>query len=376
MTRIQLSAPHLSNEELPLVQEAFDTNWIAPLGPHVDAFEEELARVVDAGYACALSSGTAGLHLALLMLGVGAGDEVIVPTLTFVASANPVSYVGARPIFIDCDRESWNLDPGLLAEELQRRARNNQLPKAVISVDLYGQAADYDLITEVCANYGIPLVEDAAEALGATYRGKPAGGFGTMAVLSFNGNKIITSGGGGMLVSNDRKWTDRARFLATQARDAAPHYQHSTIGYNYRLSNLQAAVGRGQLRVLPERVDARRANFAFYERELSGTPGISFMPEASYGRATRWLTCVQVDPQAFGATREDLRRAFERDNIEARPVWKPMHLQPVYAGCPVVGGSVAQHIFEHGLCLPSGSGLTESELERVAHIFKTVRERP
>lgn len=376
MTRIQLSAPHLSNEELPLVQEAFDTNWIAPLGPHVDAFEEELARVVDAGYACALSSGTAGLHLALLMLGVGAGDEVIVPTLTFVASANPVSYVGARPIFIDCDRESWNLDPGLLAEELQRRARNNQLPKAVISVDLYGQAADYDLITEVCANYGIPLVEDAAEALGATYRGKPAGGFGTMAVLSFNGNKIITSGGGGMLVSNDRKWTDRARFLATQARDAAPHYQHSTIGYNYRLSNLQAAVGRGQLRVLRERVDARRANFAFYERELSGTPGISFMPEASYGRATRWLTCVQVDPQAFGATREDLRRAFERDNIEARPVWKPMHLQPVYAGCPVVGGSVAQHIFEHGLCLPSGSGLTESELERVAHIFKTVRERP
>lgn len=376
MTRIQLSAPHLSNEELPLVQEAFDTNWIAPLGPHVDAFEEELARVVDAGYACALSSGTAGLHLALLMLGVGAGDEVIVPTLTFVASANPVSYVGARPIFIDCDLESWNLDPGLLAEELQRRARNNQLPKAVISVDLYGQAADYDLITEVCANYGIPLVEDAAEALGATYRGKPAGGFGTMAVLSFNGNKIITSGGGGMLVSNDRKWTDRARFLATQARDAAPHYQHSTIGYNYRLSNLQAAVGRGQLRVLRERVDARRANFAFYERELSGTPGISFMPEASYGRATRWLTCVQVDPQAFGATREDLRRAFERDNIEARPVWKPMHLQPVYAGCPVVGGSVAQHIFEHGLCLPSGSGLTESELERVAHIFKTVRERP
>ena len=365
MSRIYLSPPHMGSEELTLLQDAFASNWIAPLGPHVDAFERELASRVGVENACALSSGTAGLHLSLLMLGVSRGDEVFTSTLTFSATANAITYLGARPVFVDAERSSWNMDPGLLEEALVTRAKAGRLPKAVVVVDLYGQCADFDPILTACARYDVPVVEDAAEALGATYKGRPAGSLGAMGVFSFNGNKIITTSGGGMLVSNRREWTDRARFLSTQARDAAPHYQHSTIGYNYRMSNLLAAVGRGQLRVLDDRVASRRANFNAYQSALSDVPGISFMPEATYGRCTRWLTCIQVEPKAFGGTREDIRMHLESLDIEARPVWKPMHLQPVFTGCEAVGGAVAANLFENGLCLPSGSSLTGRERERV-----------
>jgi dTDP-4-amino-4,6-dideoxygalactose transaminase len=358
-------------DERKLLLDAFDSNWVAPLGPHVDAFEAEMAAYTGVPHACALSSGTAGLHLALLMLGVGAGDEVLTSTLTFAATANAVTYVGARPTFIDSERTSWNMDPALLAEALEARARAGKLPKAVVVVDLYGQCADWMPITETCARYGVPIVEDAAEALGARHGERSAGSFGVMSVLSFNGNKIMTTGGGGMLLSHDKRWTDRARFLATQARDPAPHYQHSHVGYNYRLSNLLAAVGRGQLRVLEDRVAKRRANYAFYQEALGGLPGIELIPEAPWGRSTCWLTCITVDPARFGATREDVRLALQARDIEARPVWKPMHLQPVFSGCDTVGGAVAADLFERGLCLPSGSALTQAELEEVAGVVRS-----
>lgn len=371
MPRIYLSPPHMGPDERKLLLDAFDSNWVAPLGPHVDAFEAEMAAYTGVPHACALSSGTAGLHLALLMLGVGAGDEVLTSTLTFAATANAVTYVGARPTFIDSERTSWNMDPALLAEALEARARAGKLPKAVVVVDLYGQCADWMPITETCARYGVPIVEDAAEALGARHGERSAGSFGVMSVLSFNGNKIMTTGGGGMLLSHDKRWTDRARFLATQARDPAPHYQHSHVGYNYRLSNLLAAVGRGQLRVLEDRVAKRRANYAFYQEALGGLPGIELIPEAPWGRSTCWLTCITVDPARFGATREDVRLALQARDIEARPVWKPMHLQPVFSGCDTVGGAVAADLFERGLCLPSGSALTQAELEEVAGVVRS-----
>ncbi len=371
--RIYLSPPHMGEDERKLLLEGFDSNWIAPLGPHVDAFEREFAEKVGAPHAVALSSGTAALHLALLMLGVSRDDEVIVSSLTFSASANPVSYLGARPVFIDAEASSWNMDPGLLEEELADCARRGRLPKAVVAVDLYGQSADYDRIREACARYDVPIIEDAAEALGSTYRGRAAGTFGAMGAFSFNGNKIITTSGGGMLVSDRKDWIDRARFLSTQARDPAPHYQHSQIGYNYRMSNLLAAVGRGQLRVLDERVEARRANNAFYREALRDLPGVEFMPEAPYGRANCWLTCITVDPEAFGATREDIRLELERQNIESRPVWKPMHLQPVFSSCRMRGGQVSERLFERGLCLPSGSSLTAQDRQRVAEIVSAMR---
>ncbi len=365
MTRIYLSPPHLGDDERKLLLEAFDSNWIAPLGPHVDAFERELAAKVGVPHAAALSSGTAALHLALRILGVGPGDEVIASTLTFSATVNPIVYQGATPVFVDADPASWNMDPALLEEELAACAKRGKLPKAVIAVDLYGQCADYDRIAAACARYDVPLVEDAAEALGATCRGRPAGSFGAMGVFSFNGNKIITTSGGGMLVSARKDWIDEARFLATQARDPAPHYQHSQLGFNYRLSNLLAAVGRGQLRVLDDRVARRRAINAAYRDLLGAVPGVSFMPEAPYGRANCWLTCVTIDPASFGATREDVRLRLERREIEARPVWKPMHLQPVFSGCRVRGGSVAQRLFDDGLCLPSGSSLSDAQVREI-----------
>lgn len=361
-------------DERSLMLEAFDSNWVAPLGPHVDAFEKEFAARVGVPHAVALSSGTAALHLGLLMLGVGRDDEVVVSSLTFSASANPVTYLGARPVFIDAEASSWNMDPGLLEEELAECARKGRRPKAVVAVDLYGQCADYERIEAVCRKYEVPLLEDAAEALGATYRGKPAGAFGAMAAFSFNGNKIITTSGGGMLVSHDKAFIDRARFLSTQARDPAPHYQHSSIGFNYRLSNLLAAVGRGQLRVLDDRVARRRDNNAFYRRRLGEVPGISFMPEASYGRMNCWLTCIQIDPAKFGATREDVRLRLESFNIESRPVWKPMHLQPVFSGCRFRGGAVGERLFEYGLCLPSGSSLSDADRERVVELLLSVRK--
>lgn len=370
--RIYLSAPHMSGLEQAFVAEAFATNWIAPVGPHVTAFEEEFADLVGAPYAAALSSGTAALHLALLLAGVGPGDEVVVSTLTFSASANPIVYLSGRPIFIDSETTSWNMDPGLLAETLAHKARQGRLPKAVIVVHLYGQSADLEPLVAACNHYGVPLLEDAAEALGSRYQGRMPGTFGQAGIYSFNGNKIITTSGGGMLVSHDAQLIAHAKKLATQARDPAPHYQHSEIGYNYRLSNVLAGIGRGQLRVLEERVQARRRNFAFYQATLGGLPGLTFMPEATWGRHTRWLTCFTVDPATFGATREELRLALETENIEARPVWKPMHLQPVFAGCECVGGTVAEALFQHGLCLPSGSSLTETDLERVVDVIQTV----
>jgi pyridoxal phosphate-dependent aminotransferase EpsN len=349
------------------VAEAFASNWIAPLGPHVDAFEREFGEAVGSPHAAALSSGTAALHLALKLVGVGAGDEVFVSTLTFSASVNPIVYLGARPVFIDSERASWNLDSALLEEALEERARLGRLPRAVVVVHLYGQSADLDPILAACARHGVPVVEDAAEALGASYKGRTPGTFGQVGIFSFNGNKIITTSGGGMLVSEDEALVEHARKLATQARDPAPHYEHSEIGYNYRMSNVLAGIGRGQLRVLGDRVEARRRNFAFYQEALGNLPGIEFMPEAPWGTHSRWLTCLTIDPQAFGADREKVRLALEGENIEARPVWKPMHLQPVFASYEAAGGAVAKELFERGLCLPSGSNLTEADLQRVVN---------
>lgn len=375
MHRVYLSSPHLGSEEQRFVQEAFDTNWVAPLGPNVDAFERELAERVAMPHAAALSSGTAALHLALQLVGVKPGDDVIVSSLTFSASANPVRYVGAAPVFIDSERETWNLDPELLAEELHESKRKGKRPAAVVAVDLYGQCADYARIATLCAEHGVPLIEDAAEALGATWQGQPAGSFGVCAAFSFNGNKIITTSGGGALVSRDRAMIERARFLATQARDPAPHYQHSSIGYNYRMSNVLAGIGRGQLRVLKDRIAARRANRTFYESALGDLEGLGFMPLSPKGEWNGWLTVITVDPAAFGASREDLRVALEKENIESRPVWKPMHLQPVFEGCRMRGGAVSEAAFARGLCIPSGSNLAAEDRDRVVAIIRGLHQR-
>lgn len=365
MSRVSLSSPHLGPAERGLLLDAFDSNWVAPLGPHVEAFEKEFAALVEMPHAAALSSGTAALHLALQLVGVGAGDEVIVSSLTFAASANPVVYCGARPVFIDSENRSWNMDPALLASELAERAKKGRLPKAVVVVDLYGQCADWGPISDECRKHGVPLIEDAAEALGATYRGRPAGSFGDISIFSFNGNKIITTGGGGMLVSSNPEFVKRARHLATQARDPAPHYEHSAIGYNYRLSNLLAAVGRGQLKVLRDRVSARRAHHAAYREAFADLPGTAFMPIASWGDWNGWLTVMSVDPATAGTDREAIRKALDIEEIESRPVWKPMHLQPVFRECRMVGGAVAERAFANGLCLPSGSNLSNEERDRV-----------
>jgi dTDP-4-amino-4,6-dideoxygalactose transaminase len=382
----------MGGEELKLVQEAFATNWIAPLGPQVDAFEQEFAEYVGRGghgapllaggppgvgpgqspgmHAAALSSGTAALHLALRWLNLQPGDEVICSSLTFSASVNPILYERATPVFIDCDEVSWNMAPALLAEAVEDRIKAGKKPKAVILVHLYGQSADIDPIAATCAKHDIPLIEDAAEALGATYKGRAPGSFGLCGFHSFNGNKIITTSGGGMLVSNDAKLIEKARFWATQARDPAPHYEHSEVGYNYRMSNVLAAIGRGQLRVLEQRVEARRRNCAFYQAAFMDLPGITFMPEADFGRCTRWLTCLTVDPKAAGTDRETLRLALAEDNIEARPVWKPMHLQPIVRGCRFYGTGVSEKLFMQGLCLPSGSNLSTNDLERVVNVVR------
>jgi dTDP-4-amino-4,6-dideoxygalactose transaminase len=374
--RIYLSSPHvMSPQERESLLDAFDSNWIAPLGPYVDAFEKEFAAKIGAKYAVALSSGTAAIHLGLKLLGVGPGDEVIVSSLTFSASANPITYVGAMPVFIDSNRETWNMAPQLLADELEDCAKRNKLPKAVIPVDLYGQCADYGSIVEICQRYDVPILEDAAEALGAKYHGKNAGLFGKIGIFSFNGNKIITSSGGGMLVTDDEDWARKVRFWATQSRDPAPHYQHSEIGYNYRMSNLCAAVGRGQLLTLEERVAARRANFEYYKTQLGDLSGLDFMPEPEGFFSTHWLTVLTIDPSKSGATREDVRLALESQNIEARPVWKPMHLQPVFSGCRVRCCKTALSLFENGLCLPSGSNLAHKELDRVIDVVKTTLKK-
>ena len=372
--QILLSTPHMGSLEQEFVKEAFDTNWIAPVGPHVDAFEQEFCEVVGAKHAAAVSSGTAALHLALQLIGVGSGDEVFCSTLTFIATASPITYLGAKPVFIDSDCTSWNLDPDLFRAALDKRAKIGKLPKAVVIVHLYGQSCDIDPILEACNAYEIPLIEDAAESLGASYKNRSPGSFGKIGIFSFNGNKIITTSGGGMLVSDDQKLVEKARFLATQARDPAPHYQHSEIGYNYRLSNVLAGIGRGQLRVLEERVEARRHNFEVYKQALGNLPGIEFMPEAAFGKSTRWLTCLTIDPAAFGADREQVRLALAQEKIEARPVWKPLHLQPVFANCECIEGAVAEELFEYGLCLPSGSNLSEEDLERVTSAIAQIHK--
>ena len=373
-TRVYLSPPHVFGEERALVDEAFSSNWIAPLGPHVDAFEKEFSCTVAVPHAVALSSGTAGLHLAMRLLDVNSGDEVICSSLTFSASANPIVYERATPVFVDCDG-TWTMDPNLLEDALESAQRRGARTRCVVVVDLYGQCADYDAISGICDRFGVPLVEDAAEALGATYRGRPSGGFGRLGVFSFNGNKIVTTSGGGMLVSADKTLVDRARFLATQARDPAAHYEHTTVGFNYRLSNVLAAIGRGQLRSLPQRVAIRRRIFENYVEGLGSLPGTAFMPEAAYGTGSRWLTCLTIDPAAFGATREDVRLALEAENIESRPIWKPMHVQPVFAGCRAHGGSVSERLFELGLCLPSGSSLSDEDQGRViAIVCQTCRQ--
>ncbi|MEZ4649281.1 MAG: aminotransferase class I/II-fold pyridoxal phosphate-dependent enzyme [Candidatus Eisenbacteria bacterium] len=396
--RIYLSPPHMSGLERKYVDEAFDTNWVAPLGPNVDGFEREFAARVGSPHAAALSSGTAALHLALILSDVGPGDEVIVSSLTFVASVNPITYVGAKPILVDSEERSWNLDPERIEEAIRdRMTKTGRLPKAVLAVHLYGQSADMDAIDEICQRHGVTLIEDAAEALGTTYWGKgggsdaapegphgssatsaPAGTratrspgtIGRVGVFSFNGNKIITTSGGGMLVSSDDALIQHARKLATQARDPAPHYEHTEIGYNYRMSNILAGVGRGQLAVLDERIAARRENFAYYQETLGSLPGLTFQPDAGWGMHTRWLTCVLVDPVKFGATREQVRVKLEEHNIESRPLWKPMHLQPLFQDAPMYGGAVADRLFELGLCLPSGSSLAAADRERIAGLVR------
>ena len=369
---ILLSTPHIGDRELEFVKDAFDTNWVAPVGPHIDAFEQEFTQVVGSDYGAALSSGTAALHLALKLAGVEAGDEVFCSTFTFIASVSPITYLGAKPVFIDSDRTSWNMDPDLLADALAQKDRQGKLPKAVVVVHLYGQSADLEPILQLCDRYEIPLIEDAAEALGATYKNTSPGTWGKAGIFSFNGNKIITTSGGGMLVSNDGTLVERAKFLATQARDPQPHYEHTEIGFNYRLSNICAGIGRGQLKVLQQRVAARRRNFEFYQTALSDLPGIEFMPEADFGTCTRWLSCVTFDPKVGGIDREEIRLQLLEQKIETRPVWKPMHLQPVFAKCECINNGIAENLFQKGLCLPSGSNLTEGELARVSTQIKKI----
>ena len=376
MSRIYLSPPHMMGGERALILDAFDSNWIAPLGPHVTGFEEELAERAGVAHAAALSSGTGGLHLALTLLGVGAGDTVIVPSMTFVATANAVRYVGAEPIFVDSERRTWNLDPDLLEEVFVDGAARGALPKAVIVVDLYGQCADYDRIVPLCESYGVGLIEDAAEALGATWQGRRAGSFGSMGVFSFNGNKIITTSGGGMLVSDDGALVAQARKLATQAREPFAHYEHELLGYNYRMSNLLAALGRGQLANLDALLAARRAHFAWYSAAIGGLPGVEMMPLDPRGVPNHWLTCITVDSDAFGCDRETIRLHLESLDIESRPLWKPMHMQPLYRACRMVGGAVVEDLFERGLCLPSGSAMTPQDLQRVSAGLREARPAP
>jgi dTDP-4-amino-4,6-dideoxygalactose transaminase len=364
MSRLYLSPPDVGPVERALVLDAFDSNWIAPLGPHVDAFEAELAAMVGADAAVALTSGTAALHLAYQLVGVGPGDDVIVPSLTFAATAFAAVYLGARPCFVDSEAATWNLDPDLLAEDLAARAAAGRLPAAVVTVDLYGQCADYERISARCREYGVPVVEDAAEALGATYRGQAAGTLADVGIFSFNGNKIITTSGGGMLVARDPALVARARFLAGQARDPALHYQHSEIGYAYKMSNLLAALGRGQLRGLPGKIARRRSIFARYRDAFADLDGIATMPISDAGEPNYWLSVITLDP-ALGVTPAALCAHLETHDIEARPAWKPLHLQPVFADAPMRGGAVAEAVFRDGCCLPSGSAMTDADVDRV-----------
>lgn len=374
--RIFLSSPHMSGNEQKYINEAFETNWIAPLGPNVNAFEKEMAAYAESEDAAVLSSGTAAIHLALELLGVEHGDTVFCSSLTFVASANPILYLGAVPVFIDSEEETWNMSPDALKRALEEAQADGKLPKAIIVVNLYGQSAKMDELMAICDSFGVPVIEDAAESLGSSYKGKKSGTFGKFGVYSFNGNKIITTSGGGMLISDDVDALVKSRFLATQARDAAPHYQHSVVGYNYRMSNILAGVGRAQLEVLDERVKARRDVFDRYVEALGGIEGVHFMPELEETYSNRWLTAMTLDPDKVLITPYELMAALEVENIEARPVWKPLHLQPLFEECRFYAHAeetiVSERLFGEGLCLPSGSNMTVEEQERVIEIIKGV----
>ena len=373
--RLFLSPPHVGGREQEFVRQAFASNYIAPLGPMVDAFEREFSEYTGIPHCLALASGTAATHLALRHLGIGPGDEVLASTLTFIGSVTPVTFEKATPVFVDCDAASWNLDPSLLEQALADGARRGRLPKAVIPTDLYGQCCDLARIRSICEPYGVPVVCDSAEAMGARRAGRHAGFDAWAAVFSFNGNKIMTTSGGGMLASHDRDLIDHARKLSQQARDPAPWYEHTEIGFNYRMSNILAAIGRGQLGVLEERVRRRREIFAGYQERLGGVPGISFMPEPEGCRSNRWLTVILIDPAEFGTDTHAVRQALEADDIEARPVWKPMHLQPVFQGRAFWKGrrAVSEELFAQGLCLPSGTAMVESDLDRVCGIVRRAR---
>lgn len=370
--KIWLSPPHMGGNEQKYIEEAFATNWISSVGPNIGALEEELAERFHGTQVAALASGTSAIHLALALLGVGRGDHVIVSTFTFSASANPVRYLGAQPIFVESEAKTWNMSPEYLEEAILDCHKKNIKPKALVLVHLYGMPSQMGRITEICARYDLPLIEDAAEALGSLYKGKPLGTFGEIGILSFNGNKIITGSSGGALLSSRQEHVDKARFLATQARDPAPHYEHSHIGYNYRMSNIIAGIVRGQLEVLDERIAARRKVYAFYEQRFRTHPHLRFLDEPEQYFSNRWLSTVliddgQADPQAG---REALRHALEMENIESRPLWKPMHKQPIFQDCPYVGDGLSERLFDQGLCLPSGSSLQEHELERIASIME------
>jgi dTDP-4-amino-4,6-dideoxygalactose transaminase len=364
--KIWLSSPHMGGDELKFIQEAFETNWVAPVGPHITAFENELGAYNGISHCAALSSGTAAIHLALIILGVGQGDEVICSTFTFSGSCNPIVYQRAVPVFVDSENESWNMDPDLLEEAIADRIRKNgSKPKAIIAVHLYGMPAKIDRMMAIARKYEIPLIEDAAEGLGSRFKNKHLGTFGDFGIYSFNGNKIITTSGGGALVSENKNWIAKAKFLSTQARDNAPHYEHSEIGFNYRLSNICAGIGRGQLKVLDKRVEQRRDVHEYYRTNLGHLTDIGFLSEPAESFSNRWLTTVVINGENSVVTREDIRTSLESQNIESRPLWKPMHRQPIFQGAPAYVNGVSDNLFEKGLCLPSGSNLTEDQLQRV-----------
>jgi dTDP-4-amino-4,6-dideoxygalactose transaminase len=373
-TKIWLSSPHMGGDEQAFVKEAFDQNWIAPLGPNVNGFEEDLQNYNNVNAVAALSAGTAALHLAMILLGVKAGDEVIASSFTFSATVNPITYLGATPVLVDSEEDTWNMSPLLLERAIKERIANGKKPKAIMVVHLYGMPAKIKEIVEVASRFDIPVIEDAAEALGSKYQGQALGTFGKMGVYSFNGNKIITTSGGGALASNDTDLIAKSRFLATQARDAAPHYQHTHIGYNYRMSNITAGIGRGQMKVLDDHIVLRRQNHMFYQEIFKEMEGVTVFTEPSDDYySNHWLSCVVVDPSKTGGiSREDLRLAMEKENIECRPLWKPMHMQPVFADCPFYGDGTADRLFETGLCLPSGSNMTDEDRERIATVLKEV----
>lgn len=370
-SKIWLSSPHMGGNELKYIHEAFDANWVAPLGPNVNGFEEDIKKKLNSNVeVAALSAGTAALHLALIQCGVEAGDEVICQSMTFSASANPIAYQGALPVFVDSESDTWNICPKSLEEALQDRIAKGKKPKAIIAVHLYGMPFKVDEVMEVANKYEIPVIEDAAEALGSTYKGKACGTFGKFGVLSFNGNKIITTSGGGALVTHSEEDKNIAVFLSTQARDQAPHYQHSHIGYNYRMSNISAGIGRGQMEVLDERVNSRRTMHTFYQELFEGFNGVTVLvePNSNY-YSNHWLSAIVIEEEVAGFTSEKLRLALEAENIESRPLWKPMHMQPVFESSPYYGGKVAEELFEKGLCLPSGSNLSDEDRDRIQSVI-------